>query len=124
MLSRHTLSPNVQMFRPLEPLDKEHLTSSDLEFQRSGLPVILILDLRSTQSMDSDGLAWLVNLQILMSEYGKTLLLVNPSTPVRSMLRKAGVENHFLTAPSLKLIQEILIPLHPELFSTSIVPGH
>ena len=124
MLSRHTLSPNVHIIRPEVGLDRKHLKSCDLEFTLSELPIILIVDLRATREIDSDGLAWLVNLQIVMAEQGKTLLLLKPSSEVKALLRRAGIEDLFWMAPSLKKIHEILLPIHPELFSTSIVLGH
>jgi len=124
MFSCQTLLPNVQIIRPLPAMDREHLTEQDLDFHGAELPTILIVDLRTTRSMDSEGMAWLVNLQILMTQQKKTLLLVNPSAVVTNILRKAGIENRFLTAANLGLVQEILSQLHPDLFSTRIVPCH
>jgi len=120
----HTLHPSVQMLTPPDHLDRSQLTHNDLDFQGIDLPKVLIVDLRGTLSMDCDGLAWLVNLQILMIVTKKTLILINPAAAALDLLRQAGIENRFQIASGPDMVREDLESRHPDLFGTRIVPAH
>lgn len=56
-------------------------------------PKKLILDLGSTDFMDSSGLGLILGRLRKTQEQGTALVLANPSVPILKILRLAGVEN-------------------------------
>jgi len=106
---RTNLHPQVQMWTLEKKMNGESLHGDISEVLLAPMPRVLVLDLRRIEMTDSNGLAWLVNLNIRMRETGGSLILLNPSSQVMTMLEEARVDGYFLMVPDTVGIRDLLI---------------
>jgi len=123
-MNRLNLQPNVQLWMPGSQLSRRNLSRAQIECEHSSLPKVLVIDLRLVKEVDSNGLAWLVNLKIAMDDLGHTMLLLKPSYCVQSLLKRALVWERLLIISSVKDIRHFLQEYHGNLSQTRLVSGH
>jgi len=120
---RTNLHPQVQMWSPGYNMTGEILRHEIESVFNETLPQILILDLRQVGLTDSDGLAWLVNLNLCMQDSRGGLILLGPSHHVQNLLAEARVTRCFHVLSRPEEIQKFLNKHRDDLGSLQIQPG-
>ncbi len=88
MIKLSSLSPSIQVLTVGKYIDTTALTALVSAMARGKASPALILDLRQTLSMDTAGLAWLVDLKIATQRRRGSLVLLSPTPELCNRLEE------------------------------------